>query len=350
MEHLDIARSRLYHQHIAQQTYKKPEDIVQWMGAVQAQDYAGAKWALGMRMQNGKDAAVEKAMATGAIIRLHILRPTWHFVVPEDVRWMMALTAPRIQATAATQYRQLQLNSAIVKRSNDALAGALQGGKQLDRAAMMKVLQQAGIDTNGLRFIHLLMQAELDMVICSGAREGKQFTYALFDDRVPAGNNLSSEEALAELARRCFLSRGPATLRDFSWWSGLTLGDCKKGLDSVKAELTGCVVDGKEYWMAPNLPDIGTKKNKAYLLPAFDEFAVAYADRTAAVNPKYIEQARHVIFAPSIVVNNQVVGTWKRTINKNSVDVELMPFGKLNKAQTKDVDRAAERYKKFLGL
>jgi hypothetical protein len=349
MTSLDIAQQRIYNQHIASQTFKEPQEIVKWMGAVQAQEYAGAKWALGLRLQNTTDAAVDQAMADGSIIRTHVLRPTWHFISPTDARWMIELTAPRINAFSASMFRQLQLDSMVFKRSNDALSKALEGNKQLNRAEVMTVLNKAGVATDDLRFIHLLMRAELDKIICSGARQGKQFTYAFFDDRVP-DNTLVKEEALAELARRYFISHGPATLQDFTWWSGLATVDTKIGLEIVKSELTKMIVDGKEYWMAQNELITNSKAPIAYLLPAFDEFAVAYKDRTATVNPKYLKQASHVIFDPSIIVNNQVVGIWRRTLNKKEIDITLNPFGKLNNIQIKAVDNARKRYLKFMGF
>jgi len=348
MTNKDIAQLRLLNQHIALQTFKKPREIVAYLGAVQAQDYAGAKWALGLRLQKSNDAAIDKAMAEGSIIRTHVLRPTWHFVSPADARWMIGLTAPRINALMAPWYRKLEMDSYVLKQSNDALARALEGGKQLDRAGMMAVLNNAGVKTNDLRFIHLLMRAELDKVICSGGRQGKQFTYALFDDRVPTADSFTKEEALGELAKRYFLSRGPATLQDFTWWSGLAAADAKSGLEMVKPDLTCMTVNSREFWMARNLPGTRGKVPVAHLLPAFDEFAVAYKDRTAVVAPKYLKQARYVIFDPSIVVNGQVVGNWKRLTGKNAVDVNLIPFGKLSQVHQKAVENAVGRYLKFV--
>lgn len=348
MTNLDIARQRLYNQHVAKQTFSTPAEIVKYMGAIQAQDYAGAKWAVGLRLLKCSDAAVDKAMADGSIIRTHVLRPTWHFVSPDDLRWMLDLTAPRINAFSASRFRQLGLDSTVFKRSNDALAKALAGGKQLNRDEVMAVFHQAGVQTDDLRFIHLLMRAELDQVICSGGRQGKQFTYALFDDRVPAGKNFFREEALAELVKRYFTSHGPGTLHDFAWWSGLTLADGKAGLDMVRSGLTEFQTDGVTYWMAKNETNTNKKPPIAHLLPAFDEFAVAYSDRTATINPKYLTQAKYVIFDPSIIVNNQVAGTWKRTVGKKTTEIILNHFGKVNKMQEKGIESALAKYRKFM--
>jgi len=348
MTNIEIARQRLFNQYVAGQSLKKPADVVQYMGAIQAQDYAGAKWAVGIRFQKSKDAAIDKAMANGSIIRTHVLRPTWHFVTPADARWMIELTAPRINILAAGRHRQLKLDSKTLKLSNDILAGALNGKKQLTRLALQDALHKAGINTDEQRFVHILMQAELDKVICSGGRQGKQFTYALFDDRVPKGNDFTHEEAVAELLKRYFISRGPATLHDFTWWSGLTVADAKNGLEASKGELESIDINGLTYWMAKHQRPINSKAPLAHLLPAYDEFAVAYSDRTAIINPKYLTEAKHVIFAPSVVVNNQVVGTWKRTVKKNEVEVVLEPFGKFNKAQTTAVEAAIKRYQRFV--
>jgi hypothetical protein len=348
MTNSEIARQRLFNQYVATQSFKKPADIVQFMGAIQAQDYAGAKWAVGMRLQKSKDAAIDKALANGSIIRTHVLRPTWHFVTPADARWMIELTAPRINILAAGRHRQLKLDNKTLKLCNDTLAGALNGKKQLTRLELQDALHKAGINTDEQRFVHILMQAELDKVICSGGRQGKQFTYALFDDRVPKGNDFTHDEAVAELVKRYFISRGPATLHDFTWWSGLTVADAKNGLEASKDQLVGFDANGLTYWMAKHQPPINSRAPLAHLLPAYDEFAVAYSDRTAIINPKYLTEAKHVIFAPSVVVNNQVVGTWKRTVKKNEVEIILDLFGKLNKAQTVAVEAAIKRYQKFV--
>lgn len=348
MRPTEIARQRLFNQHIAIQSFKKPAEIVQYMGAIQAQDYAGAKWAAGMRLQKTKDAAVDKALADGSIIRTHVLRPTWHFVTPADARWMIELTAPRIAILAAGRHRQLGLDSQLFKLSNDTLAKALEGGKQLNRLEVAAILNKVGVKTNEERFVHLLMQAELDKVICSGGRQGKQFTYALFDDRVPKGNDFDHEQAVAELVKRYFITRGPATLHDFTWWSGLTVADAKAGIDANKNILESITVSGNQLWMTKEQPGITSKAPIAYLLPAYDEFAVAYSDRTAAIKPRYKEQAKHVIFVPSIVVDGQVVGTWKRVIKKDEVEIALNLFGKLNTAQASAVEKAGMRYRRFI--
>ncbi len=213
----DIAIQRLHHQQIENTNLKAPSEVVAWLGAMQAQDYAAAKWALGLRLQHVTDADVEQAFAEGKILRTHVLRPTWHFVTPEDIRWLLKLTAPRVQVFNAYQYRQLELHDAIFKRGHDIFIKILQGRKQLTRSELATTLEQAGIAAKGSRLAHIVMQAELEGIICSGARRGKQFTYALLEERAPHAKHLERDEALAELVKRYFSIHGPATVQDFVW-------------------------------------------------------------------------------------------------------------------------------------
>ncbi|WP_439697602.1 winged helix DNA-binding domain-containing protein [Mucilaginibacter sp. AW1-7] len=342
-----LARLRMYNQYISSPVFSKPEDVVKNMVAMQAQDYAGAKWAVGLRMTSAKENIVEQAITDGRILRTHLLRPTWHFVAPDDIRWMLALTAPRIHAINAGMYKKFELDSIVFNKANEVFIKAMQGNKQLIRAELTDVLTRNHIPTDELRFTLLLMHAELDGVICSGGRIGKQFTYALLDDRAPATPSLTHDEALTKLATGFFNTRGPATIHDFANWSGLTIADASTGLEHIKGHLISEVIDGKIYWM-PYHTTTAPTKNKAYLLPAYDEFAIAYKERDALVAPKYREQARYVIFDPVIVIDNQVVGNWKRAIKTNTVDINYNLFGKLNKVQTTRLAAAANIYKKFI--
>jgi hypothetical protein len=342
-----LASLRIYNQKISSTTFNKPEGVVKHMVAMQAQDYAGAKWAIGLRMQNADEMAVEQAITDGKILRTHLLRPTWHFVLPQDIRWILTLTAPRIHAINNAFYRKFELTDAFFNKTNDLLAKELTENKYLARPAILELFKRSGIATNDIRFTILLMRAELDQVICNGPRVGKQFSYALLDNCAPLTPALTHEEALTKLASGYFNSRGPATVHDFANWSGLTITDATIGLENVSSQLVHEVIDSKTYWMPNHMNDIVLPKTKAYLLPAFDEFAIAYKDRDALVNPRYIKQASHVIFDPSIIIDDQVVGTWRRTIKKNVVITNLKLFGELNKTQTKAIEMATKAYIKF---
>ena len=350
---IDIVRQRLHNQKLSKTAFKQPDQVVEWLGVVQAQDYAGAKWAVAQRTKGLIDAAMDQALANGAILRTHVLRPTWHFVTPTDIRWMLALTAPRINALSATYYRQLELDNALFKRSSALLIKALQGGKQLTRAELTSVLKKNGIANDSLlRFTYLIMHAELDGVICSGGRRGKQFTYALLDERVPPVKTLERDEALAELAKRYFTSHGPATLKDFVWWSGLTMTDARKGLDSIKSQLINEVENGQTYWSA-DFTSTRIPSPTAHLLPDYDEYTVGYTDRSAIYDVTHTNKldARGSFLAQyTIVLDGRIAGTWKRTINKNSVVIELNPFRSLTKAEKQAVDSATDQYGAFLNL
>ncbi|MDQ2716485.1 MAG: winged helix DNA-binding domain-containing protein [Chloroflexota bacterium] len=353
---LDIAHQRLHNQLITRRMFEKPAEVVQWLGAVQSQDYAAAKWALGLRLPGATDEDIERAFTSGAILRTHVMRPTWHFVMPADIRWMLALTAPRVNVGNASRYRQLELDDSVFLRSNAALIRALQGGKQLTRLELMSVLQQAGITTDKDdvgRFTHIIMHAELDGLVCSGARQGKQFTYALLDERAPQARPFDHDEALATLTSRYFTSHGPATVQDFVWWSGLTVADARAGLAMVKSQLVHEVVDGQTYWFSASMSPAEDLSQAAYLLPNFDEYTVGYRDRGAVFDAAHTNKVNfrgNILFSHAIVLNGQVAGTWRRTINKGAVMITSNLFTPLNTDETHAVAAAVDRYGAFLGM
>ncbi len=354
MTSLDIVRWRLHNQHITRQTFAKPVDVIQWLGAVQAQDYTAAKWALGLRLHNAIDDDIERAFADGAILRTHVMRPTWHFVAPTDIRWLLALTAPRVKAILAHYDRQLELDDAVFLQSNTALTKALECGKQLTRTELASVLQQVGIEAkNGQRLTHLMMHAELDGVICSGARRGKQFTYALLDERTPQTEPFDHDEALAEFIRRYFTSHGPATLQDFAWWSGLTAAETKDGLHMNTSQLLHETIDGQTYWFAETISSTPDTSPTVYLLPNYDEYTVSYKDRSAILavpHTSKLDTRSSSPFNHVIVLNGRIAGIWKRTLEKDKVQVILNPFTQFSDAETRAVAAVADHYGAFLEL
>jgi hypothetical protein len=348
----DIVDSRLMNQQLVEGSCKTPKDIVCHMGAMQAQDYAMAKWAIGVRLPGSTDALIEKAIDDGDIIRTHILRPTWHLVAGDDLRWMMELTAPHVNRIAGTLYRQLGLDEALLTRTNQLIIRLLEGGKHLTREEIALALEKEGIITNELRAYHILFRAELDMIVCSGSRRGKQQTYALFEERVPPGKPHSREEALAKLTQRYFTSHGPATVHDFAWWSGLSITEIKRGLEMVKPALSCRKIDSKTYWFDPGRVENVPFEKTVHLLPAFDEFMVGYTDRSLCLDSSFASQTilSNGIFKPVLVVNGKVVGIWKRTLKKEAVHIQLyFPD------QTAELNRdlfspCIEQYGKFLQL
>lgn len=349
MNQHDIAQHRLHSQGLIGRQFETAEEVVSRLGAVQAQEYYDAKWALALRMKGIRDGDVEQAFAEGRILRTHVMRPTWHFVTPEDIRWLLKLTAPRVNVTVGSYYRKLEIDDVVVAHSNNILARALQGGKQLMRSELEAALRREGVireEDDRLRFTFLIMRAELDALICSGARRGKQFTYALLEERVPPGRNLDGDEALAELTRRFFKSHGPATVHDFSWWSGLKISQVRQGLDAVGSELGSEHVEGKTYWFPENGP-AADPPALAWLLPLYDEYVIGYKDRTALLDPKdgYRIDSE---FSQPIVYAGRVIGSWRRHFKRDTVDVALRPFASFNKAQLEAIDEAVARYSAFL--
>jgi hypothetical protein len=348
-----IAQFRLYQQQIAATKFKTPGQVVAWLGALQAQDYPGAKWSIGLRLPDATDADIEQAIAAKTIVRSWPMRGTLHFMAAEDVRWLLALLTPRIIAQTAGRYRQLELDEATFARSKELFAQALQGGQQLTRDEMQQLLEQANISTAGQRGYHILCRSAQDGLICFGVPNGKQQTFTLLDEWVPPTKSLARDETLAELARRYFMSHGPAALRDLVWWSGLTVTDAKAGLETVKSQLSSENVAGQTYWMSPDTPVLADNSPAIYLLPGFDEYMLGYTDRSAildSIHAPKIVPGKNGVFNPTIVIDGKVAGTWKRTFKKNTMLITLSPFTSLSQAQRRAISLAAERYARFMGI
>lgn len=348
----DVGRQRLFSQRIAAQPLATPAEVVGWLGAVQAQDFLGGLWALGLRMPTATEAAVEQAFADGAILRTHILRPTWHFVTPADIRWMQALTGPRIQAGDASRRRELGLDAATLVRTNTLIEKALAGGQYLTRQELGERLAREGIEADSARMNHIMIEAETAAVVCSGPRRGKQFTYALLEERVPPAKALTRDESVAELVLRFFTSHGPATIKDFVWWSGLTVTDARAGIEAAQGQLVSETVNGQVYWMSSTPLVMPDTSSEAYLLPSYDEFLVSYNDRTPSLASEHQAawNVGNAVFACTVVREGQVVGFWKRTLKKSSVAVEVSPLKPWTDTDTETCHTTVHRYGDFLGL
>jgi hypothetical protein len=347
----NIPPLRLRCQHLSSAPFQGPVEVVWWLTAVQAQDYYGAKWALGLRLQNAVEADLDAAFNSGAILRTHVLRPTWHFVTPEDIRWLLQLTAPRVHAVNGSMYRQLELDDKTLKLSQDVMTEALQGGKHLTRSELAEALQKAGIaDTSGQRLTYMVMSAELNGVLCSGPRRGKQFTYALLEEWVPSMPEWTREEALAKLARRFFLSHGPATVYDFANWSGLTVTDGRSGLTMVQNELERAEIDDQIYWFSPDIPLESKNPPRAYILSIYDEYIIGYKDRSAIASKEVGSQLIGLGNALSyvLVLDGQLIGTSRRTLQKETVTIEPNSFLPLNSAEQQAIAEAVFRFGAFL--
>ena len=341
-----ITDQRLHNQRIARPGAGGPAKMVAWLGAVQAQEYGPAKWALGLRLPPGlTDSALDRALDRGKILRTHLLRPTWHFVTPADIRWMLELTAPHVHRTMSSYDRQLGLDADLMIRATDVIERALGEHRYLTRRDLGAHLERAGLPGRSRELAHIAMHAELEGVICSGPRRGKQFTYALLADRAPAAPRLSRDEALAELARRYFTSHGPATIRDFIWWSGLRTADAKRGLEMNRARSHD--MDGLKYWsLGRAAPRTGGRKTGVHLLPIYDEYLVSYRDHQAVPRPAYVLGG----FQHALVIAGQVVGTWRIVPGPKELVVDVTTLRQLTPAERRALTQAAARYGRFLGV
>lgn len=348
----DIGLRRLTSQQIAPPAHPHPAEVVRALGAVQAQDYLGALWALGLRTNAATEESVERAFAERALVRTWPMRGTLHFVAPGDARWMLDLLAPRAAQRSQGRLRQLDIDAQVVAASAAVLARALEGGRRLTRAAVYETLERAGIATTGQRGIHILGQLAHQQVICLGPRAGKQHTFVLFDEWAPGAQSLPRDEALAELARRYFTGHGPATVRDMVWWSGLTVQDAKAGLAAAAPLLAREMIGGQEYYAAPDVPPAPADPREVHLLPPFDEFLVGYRDRSASLDVQHsglVAPGANGIFNPIVVIGGRVVGTWKRTFVKDRVEIALRPFVAWEGEHVGALTAAAERYGQFVG-
>jgi hypothetical protein len=308
-----IARFRLANHGIANPTFAQPGDVVTWLGAVQAQDFGGALWAIGLRMTRTTERGIEQAIADRAIVRTWPMRGTLHFVAPQDVRWLLALLTPRVIAQSAGRYRQLELDEATFTRGKEVFAKALQGRRQLTRDEMLQALEQAGISTAGQRGYYLLGRSAQDGLIC----------------------------------------HGPATVQDLMHWAGLTAAEANTGLATAGKALIRETIADRVYWMPCEAPQINHCTPSVHLLPGFDEYLLGYRDRSAVLDPAHAQRicpGGNGMFNPTIVIDGVVTGTWKRTFKGGAVVIETTPFRPLTAAEGDALGAAADRYGRFLGL
>ena len=345
----DLINTRLKNQLISNPLTSKPDRVVSSMCAVQAQDYYGSLWAIGLRLKNSSESIIEKAVADRTIVRTWPMRGTLHFISSEDIRWMLQLLTPRIISGSKGRYKQLELDDKIFKRSRELFIKNLRGGKQFTRNEMYNLLESNKISAEGQRGIHILGRLAMEGVICFGIRQGKQQTFVLLDEWIPKSKNLSREQSIAELTMRYFKNHSPATLQDFTWWSGLSVSDAKNGLEMVKSEFKQDSCNGRTF--------LFTHKNKSekdstfgtILLPAFDEYLVGYKVRSDVLDPKHKNNANAGgMLSPTIIIDGQVAGTWRKSIKNDRVIVELSQFKILSKTLFEEVVKAVEQYGRFI--
>lgn len=352
MKRTDIALLRLKSQQLSVSEHTTAKSLVSWMGAIQAQDYAMSKWAVGARIPGSTDAAIEQAINDGTILRTHVLRPTWHIVSAADIHWMIELTAPKIRSSMQARHRELEITPDLIAKTLKQIERLLENANHLTREELVSALKDHKISLTGEQATHIMGCAELEMLICSGIVKGNKQTYALLSERSPKKKQLIRDEALEKLARTYFTSHGPATLADFTWWSGLPAPAARESLELIKDRFVSFVSEEQEYWLTSELAGYDPKKQSTtQLLPAFDEFLISYKDRTATIRTEYQPKAfsNNGIFRPTIVINGQTTGIWKRTAKKDSVLLETNVFFEHVPEFKQALEKAAEKYAAFLG-
>jgi hypothetical protein len=346
----EISNIRLINQRIALSNLQTAKEAVECMVAIQAQDFLMAKWAVGIRLRDPSDEKIQASLDNGEILRTHLLRPTWHFVSAHDIHWIIKLTAPQIISSMKSRHKQMELTDSIFNKSNRILEKTLSEKKYITREEAAMEFARANIRTDDNRLAHILFQAELYGLICSGPARGKKQTYALLEERAPVKRILTRDESLHELAYRYISSRNPATLHDFVWWSGLSVTDGKKALDSVRQEFITETIGSLQYLISPSTTNVTDKRHTFYLIPAFDEFLISYRDRSASLPVTENRKAVSIngIFYPLLVENGEVKGLWKRTIKQNRIIIETDWFNTEKNINLKKIGVEAARYGKFL--
>jgi hypothetical protein len=344
-----VLRRRIFTQCLVGPKLPEPEDAVRLLPAVQSQEDAHGFWSLGMRTRGSTYAEVKEAFDEGRILRTHMLRTTWHFVTPDDIRWILAATSPRVLTVFGSHFRSLGLDERTQQETGALVVNILEGGQHLTRKEIGAELERQGVTLGGERLTYIVMSAELRGLICSGPMRGAQHTYAVLDERVPPGLTYDKEEAQTELAFRFFKGHGPASLTDFTRWSSLTVTEAREAIQAAAARLDSTEVDGQTQWFDPTAPKPRSAQLTAHLLPLYDEAWLTYPKlnfETAAGHPHSPDMQ---LFTGSVIVRVRNVGTWRRTITTKKLTIETDLAPGLDDRSHKAVHEAVERLTEFLG-
>lgn len=346
-----IPTIRLHSQQLVNPQFDNPKDLVSWMGAIQAQDYGMSKWAIGLRLKSGTLETVNEALQKGEILRTHVMHPTWHYVAAEDIRWMLKLSARRIIAAndSFAKDRGQDISTTIYNKANALLEKILANNNHLTKQEIDEAFKKVGLETDERQSNRFLTRAEAEGIICSGADKNNKITFALLEERVPLVKELHKEEALAKLARNYFRSHSPAGLKDFVWWSGLSITDAKQGIASIERELIS------ERFGAENLYIHHSCKDEKvtdilHILPSYDEYLISYKDRSDVLKAEHRSKAFNAfgIFRPVVLHNGQIVGNWNKVTKKNELSVNMEWFEDNVRIKKTLLHKAKERYIAFL--
>lgn len=349
MKASEIARLRLGNQQLAGSALKSPQEIVSWMGAVQAQDFNMAKWAIGVRLPALTNRLVEDALNRGEIVRTHTLRPTWHLVAAEDIHWMLALSESRLRAIARSYNAMVELTDLVREKAQDVVLQTLELGKHLTRDQLGDVLKYKGFNINSHQLNHVMFGAEISGFVCSGEIKGNKQTYCLLEERIPKTEIFDKEVALGRLARKYFTSHAPATLNDFVWWSGLTISEAKRAMEMIKSDFVVETIDSQQYWLNNSFTEPKDVNDSLLLLPAWDEFVVSYKSRQHIVLDEHYSKviSKNGIFKPVIVRDGHIIGMWKRVKKKDKVGAEIQLFKNVDSLTKDMLTKASLSFEQF---
>jgi hypothetical protein len=354
MKPIDVIRRRMGNTRLTGAPFHSVAEVVRWHGAMQGQDYGPAKWSIGQRTEGLTDGDVDAALNDGSILRTHALRPTWHLVAREDIRWILSLTAPRVRRSLEPRLRQLGLDSQVLRRSTREIGAALAGGNYMTRTQIAAVLDAAKIDRTGQRLPHILLQCELQALICSGPLAGKQQTFALVEERAPTPSGFDREEAMVELVRRYLQSHGPATVADLRWWSSLTVADIKRTLQMMGSDVVDEELAGMTFWSLSANDERPPPMRGAHLLQMLDEAFVGYSDSRHFGDPLAVEArsawSERGMPAANILVRGHVAGHWQRTVESKGIALQLLLYHRPEPRDMRALEAVAKRLGRFVGL
>jgi Winged helix DNA-binding domain len=334
--------------------FTQADEVVRWHHAMQGQDYGLAKWSIGQRTLGLVEGDVDEALAEGSIVRTHVLRPTWHLVARDDVRWLLALTGPRVQLRNERRYRELGLDPRVLARCQQVIGSALEGGGRMTREEIGASLAGAGIDPSGQRLPYIIMHGELEAMITSGGLRGRRHTYALFDERVPPEpREFDRDVALVELTRRYLASHGPATAQDLGWWSSLTIAGINRALRHLGDDVRIEQIDGVTFWMAAAEPGRPPRPSGMHLLPGYDEMVVGFRQSRYVGDPRALE-ARAAWSEQSlpngvVLSKGRVAGLWRRTIEPREVRIQVYLYERPEPSARRELEAIARRLGRFVG-
>jgi hypothetical protein len=358
----ELTATRLSNQRLSGEKAPSVAELVEHFGAVQAQDFAGALWAIAQRLRPGRKgdcataAQVETAIAERSVIRTWPMRGTLHFVPAADARWMIRMLGPRVISSTASYRRKLEIDRTVLSKSRRTIAKALEGGRALTRPEAYALLEKAGIETKSGRGLQIMFCLAHESLVCFGSREGKQHTFVLLDEWTAAASarDPGRDEALSILASRYFASHGPASVRDFAWWTGLSLTNARLAHEVVRPRLKRFTAGGRELWgteTQKSTSEAAPAGPRALLLPNYDEYIVGYTDRSALSiekDPGAVDGRGNILFMNTIVLDGRIVGTWSRRVRSSPIEVELALVEGLDAKSRAAIDEAVARHQSFM--